>query len=130
MIRLAALFSIALSFCPKFACLIGLMPAATIGGVSLILYGMISSVGVRNLVESHVDLSSSRNVFVAALILVLAIGVKYGANDSVAIGSIHLSGLAIAALVGIVLNAILPEKLGMKVKSFNGKEKHDIKDEI
>ena len=129
-IRLAACFSIVLSFCPKFACLIGLMPAATIGGVSLILYGMISSVGVRNLVESHVDFSSSRNVFVAALILVLAIGVKYGAGDSVAIGSIHLSGLAIAALVGIVLNAILPDKLGMKVKSFNGKEKHDIKDEL
>lgn len=129
-IRLAACFSILLSFCPKFACLIGLMPAATIGGVSLILYGMISSVGVRNLVESHVDLSSSRNVFVAALILVLAIGVKYGAGDSVAIGSIHLSGLAIAAIVGIALNAILPSKLGMKVKSFNGKEKHDIKEEI
>lgn len=129
-IRLAACFSIALSFCPKFACLIGLMPAATIGGVSLILYGMISSVGVRNLVESHVDFSSSRNVFVAALILVLAIGVKYGAGDSVAIGSIHLSGLAIAALVGIVLNAVLPQQLGMKVKSFNGKEKHDIKNEI
>ena len=129
-IRLAACFAILLSFCPKFACLIGLMPAATIGGVSLILYGMISSVGVRNLVESHVDFSSSRNVFVAALILVLAIGVKYGAGDSVAIGTIHLSGLAIAALVGIVLNAILPEQLGMKVKSFNGKEKHDIKDEL
>lgn len=129
-IRLAACFSIALSFCPKFACLIGLMPAATIGGVSLILYGMISSVGVRNLVESSVDFSSSRNVFVAALILVLAIGVKYGAGDSVAIGSIHLSGLAIAALVGILLNAVLPQKLGMKVKSFNGKEKHDIKEEI
>ncbi len=129
-IRLAACFSIVLSFCPKFACLIGLMPTATIGGVSLILYGMISSVGVRNLVESHVDLSSSRNVFVAALILVLAIGVKYGAGDSVAIGSIHLSGLAIAAIVGILLNGILPEKLGMKVKSFNGKEKHDIKEEI
>lgn len=127
-IRLAACFSIALSFCPKFACLIGLMPAATIGGVSLILYGMISSVGVRNLVESSVDLSSSRNVFVAALILVLAIGVKYGAGDSIAIGSIHLSGLAIAAIVGIVLNAVLPEKLGMKVKSFNGKEKKDIKE--
>ena len=129
-IRLAACFSIALSFCPKFACIIGLMPAATIGGVSLILYGMISSVGVRNLVESHVDFSSSRNVFVAALILVLAIGVKYGAGDSVAIGSVHLSGLAIAALVGIVLNAVLPEQLGMKVKSFNGKEKHDIKEEL
>lgn len=129
-IRLAACFSILLSFCPKFACIIGLMPAATIGGVSLILYGMISSVGVRNLVESHVDFSSSRNVFVAALILVLAIGVKYGANDSVAIGDIHLSGLAIAALVGIILNAILPQQLGMKVKSFNGKEKQDIKNEL
>lgn len=129
-IRLAACFSILLSFCPKFACLIGLMPAATIGGVSLILYGMISSVGVRNLVESSVDLSSSRNVFVAALILVLAIGVKYGAGDSVAIGSIHLSGLAIAAIVGIFLNAVLPDKLGMKVKSFNGKEKHDIRGEL
>ena len=123
-IRLAACLSIVLSFCPKFACLIGLMPAATIGGVSLILYGMISAVGVRNLVESAVDFSNSRNVFVAALILVLAIGVKYGADDSVAIGSIHLSGLAIAAIVGIVLNAILPDKLGMKVKSFHGKEKN------
>lgn len=129
-IRLAAVFSILLSFCPKFACLIGLMPSATIGGVSLILYGMISSVGVRNLVESHVDLASSRNVFVAALILVLAIGVKYGADDNIAIAGIHLSGLAIAAIVGILLNAILPTKLGMKVKSFNGKEKHDIKDEL
>ena len=123
-IRLAACLSIVLSFCPKFACLIGLMPAATIGGVSLILYGMISAVGVRNLVESAVDFSNSRNVFVAGLILVLAIGVKYGAGDSVAIGSIHLSGLAIAAIVGIVLNAILPDKLGMKVKSFHGKEKN------
>lgn len=109
-IRLAAVLSIVLSFCPKFACLIGLMPAATIGGVSLILYGMISSVGVRNLVESQVDLSKSRNIFVAAMILVLSIGVKYGANDSIAIGNIHLSGLALAALVGIILNAVLPQK--------------------
>ena len=73
-IRLAACFAIVLSFCPKFACLIGLMPAATIGGVSLILYGMISAVGVRNLVETSVDFSSSRNVFVAALIMVVSIG--------------------------------------------------------
>lgn len=124
-IRIAAVFAIVLSFCPKFACLIGLMPAATIGGVSLILYGMISAVGVRNLVEQSVDFSSSRNVFVAALILVIAIGVKYGANDAIAIGSVNFSGLALAAIVGIVLNAILPEKLGMKVKSFDGKKKHE-----
>ena len=93
-IRIAACLAIILAFCPKFACLVQLMPAATIGGVSLILYGMISAVGVRNLVEEKVDLKSSRNVFVAALILVLAIGVKYGANDNIAIGPIHLSGLA------------------------------------
>ena len=121
-IRIAACLAIILAFCPKFACLVQLMPAATIGGVSLILYGMISAVGVRNLVEEKVDLKSSRNVFVAALILVLAIG-EYGANDNIAIGPIHLSGLAIAALVGIFLNAIMPTKLGMKVKSFKGKEK-------
>ena len=122
-IRLAAVLAILLSFCPKFACLIGLMPAATIGGVSLILYGMISAVGVRNLVEDGVDFNSSRNVFVAALILVVAIGVKYGADDNVSCGPIHFSGLALSALVGIILNAILPGKLGMKVKSVHGKEK-------
>ena len=122
-IRLAAILAILLSFCPKFACLIGLMPAATIGGVSLILYGMISAVGVRNLVEDGVDFNSSRNVFVAALILVIAIGVKYGADDNVSVGPIHFSGLALSALVGIILNAILPGKLGMKVKSVHGKDK-------
>ena len=122
-IRLAAGFAILLSFCPKFACLIGLMPAATIGGVSLILYGMISAVGVRNLVEDSVDLNSSRNVFVAASILVVAIGVKYGSEDNVSIGPIHFSGLALAALMGVLLNAVLPGKLGMKVKSVHGKEK-------
>ena len=123
-IRIAACLAMILAFCPKFACLVQLMPAATIGGVSLILYGMISAVGVRNLVEEKVDLKSSRNVFVAALILVLAIGVKYGANDDIAMGPIHVSGLAIAAIVGIFLNAIMPDKLGMKVKSFKGKEKN------
>ena len=122
-IRIAACLAIVLAFCPKFARLIQLMPAAIIGGVSLILYGMISAVGVRNLIEESVDLKSSRNVFVVALILVLAIGVKYGANDNIAIGPIHLSGLAIAAIVGIILNAVMPGKLGMKIKSFHGKEK-------
>ena len=126
-IRLAACFAILLSFCPKFACLIALMPAATIGGVSLILYGMISAVGVRNLVETSVDFSSSRNVFVAALILVVSIGVQYGTDGGVQIGPITFSGLALAALVGIFLNAILPDQLGMKVKSFNGKDKPHLK---
>ena len=107
-IRIAACFAILLSFCPKFAALIGAMPAATIGGVSLVLYGMISAVGVRNIVENQVDFTHSRNLFIAALILVLAIGIKYGANDAISLGFTSLSGLAVAALVGIILNAILP----------------------
>ena len=109
-IRIAACFAIVLSFCPKFAALIGVMPAATIGGVSLVLYGMISAVGARNLIENKVDFTASRNLIIAALILVLAIGIKYGANDSISLGFTSLSGLAVAALVGIILNAVLPGK--------------------
>ncbi|MBQ8071729.1 MAG: uracil-xanthine permease [Bacteroidales bacterium] len=109
-IRIAAIFAIVMSFCPKFSAIISAMPAATIGGVSLVLYGMISAVGVRNLIENNVDFTASRNVLVAALILVLAIGIKYGANDSLSIGFTSLSGLAVAAILGVVLNAILPGK--------------------
>ena len=107
-IRIAACFAIVLAFCPKFAALIGAMPAATIGGVSLVLYGMISAVGIRNVVENQVDFTSSRNLIIAAVILVLAIGIKYGANDAIDLGFTSLSGLAIAALMGIFLNAVLP----------------------
>ncbi|MBR6212372.1 MAG: uracil-xanthine permease [Bacteroidales bacterium] len=112
-IRIAAVLAIIFSFCPKFAAVVAAMPAATIGGVSLVLYGMISAVGVRNLVENKVDLTVSRNLLIAALILVLAIGINYGPGSlSFHIGktAISLSGLAVAALVGIILNAILPGK--------------------
>lgn len=110
-IRIAALFAILFSFCPKFAAVVSAMPAATIGGVSLILYGMISAVGVRNVVENKVDFSSSRNVIIAAIILVLGIGINYGIEGgSIDLGFTKLSALAIAALVGILLNAILPGK--------------------
>ncbi|MBP3451745.1 MAG: uracil-xanthine permease [Agathobacter sp.] len=113
-VRLAAVFAIIFSFCPKFAAIIQAMPAATVGGISLILYGMISAVGVRNIVENQVDFTKTRNVIIAALILVLSIGIKYSAAGCIAfqIGSatISLSGLAVGALVGIILNAILPEK--------------------
>ena len=109
-IRIAAVFAIILSFCPKFSALIACMPASSIGGVSLVLYGMISAVGVRNIVENQVDFTKSRNVLVAALILVLAIGIKYGAGDAIDLGFTKLSGLAVAALVGVILNAILPGK--------------------
>ena len=113
-IRLAALFAVVLSFCPKFAALIVAMPAATMGGVSLVLYGMISGVGVRNVVENQVDFTKSRNVLIAALIMGLSIGVSYSTAGAIAIpiGSvtISLSGLAVGALVGILMNAILPGK--------------------
>ena len=112
-IRIAAVLAILFSFCPKFAAIVAAMPAATIGGVSLVLYGMISAVGVRNLVENQVDLTVSRNLLIAALILVLAIGINYGPGSisfSIGKSTIALSGLAVAALVGIILNAILPGK--------------------
>ena len=111
-VRLAAVFAIVLSFCPKFSALIVAMPAATMGGVSLVLYGMISAVGVRNVVENQVDFTKSRNVLIAAMIMGLAIGVSYGGSINIPVGSItiSLSGLAVAALVGIVMNAVLPGK--------------------
>jgi len=113
-IRLAAYFAILFSFCPKIAALIECMPAATMGGVSLVLYGMISAVGVRNIVESKCDFAKSRNVLIAALILVLSIGINYSDAGAIifSIGevTISLSGLAIGSLVGIILNAILPGK--------------------
>ena len=97
-VRLAAVFAIIFSFCPKFAAVIQAMPTATVGGISLILYGMISAVGVRNVVENQVDFTKTRNVIIAALILVLSIGINYSAAGSIsfAIGSItiSLSGLA------------------------------------
>ena len=108
-IRIAAVFAIIFSFCPKFAALITAIPTATIGGVSLILYGMISAVGVRNVVENQVNFSNTRNVIVAALILVLAIGINYSVG-SIKIGIVSLSGLAVASIVGIAVNAILPGK--------------------
>ena len=111
-VRLAAVFAIILSFCPKFAALIVAMPVATMGGVSLVLYGMISAVGVRNVVENQVDFTKSRNVLIAAMIMGLAVGVTYSGAIVIPVGSvsISLSGLAVAALVGIFMNAILPGK--------------------
>lgn len=113
-VRLAAVFAIFFSFCPKFAAVIQSMPAATVGGISLILYGMISAVGVRNVVENRVDFTKTRNVIIAALILVLSIGVHYSAAGAIAFSigkiTISLSGLAVGALVGILMNAILPGK--------------------
>lgn len=110
-IRIAAVVAIIFSFSPKFAALVYAMPTATIGGVSLILYGMISSVGVRSFVENKVDLTDSRNLIITALTITLAIGISYGCpNGALQFGSIGLSGLAVAAIIGILAAAILPNK--------------------
>lgn len=113
-VRIAACCAIVLSFSPKFAAVIGAMPSCVIGGVSLVLYGMISAVGVRNLVENHVDFQKSRNVLVAAIVLVLSIGIAYSTAGAITFEvsgiAISLSGLAIGSLAGIILNAILPGK--------------------
>ena len=107
-VRIAAYLAVIFAFCPKFEALIACMPTATIGGVSLILYGMISAVGVRNVVENKVDFTKSRNVIIAALIMGLSLGITFSSAGKLVLGPISLSGLAVGALVGIILNAILP----------------------
>ena len=107
-IRLAAVYAVVLSFIPKMAEVIGSIPSAIIGGVSFMLYGMISAIGVRNVVENKVDFTKSRNLIIAAVILVSGLGFSSGLTFTIAGTSITLTGLAIAALAGIILNAILP----------------------
>ena len=109
-VRIAAVFAIILSFSPMFDQIICSIPTAIIGGVSFILYGMISAIGVRNVVENQVDLSKSRNVIIAAVILVSALGFSDGLSFTIAGTTVTLTSLAIAAILGIVLNAVLPGK--------------------
>ena len=107
-IRLAAIFAVILSFIPKVADLIGSMPAAIVGGISFILYGMISAIGVRNIVENKVDFTKSRNLIIAAVILVCGLGFSGGITFTIGGATVTLTSLAIAAIAGILLNAILP----------------------
>ncbi len=109
-IRLAAIYALVLSFSPMFAAVVNSMPAAIVGGVSFILYGMISAIGVRNVVENRVDFTNSRNLIIAAVILVCGLGFSGGLTFEVGGASITLTALAIAAIAGIALNAILPGK--------------------
>lgn len=110
-IRIAACVAVLLSFSPKFDALVNTIPAAVIGGVSLILYGMISAIGVRNVVENQVDFTKSRNLIIAAVIMVSALGFSSSGGLTIVNTpdlTISLSGLAIAAILGITLNAVLP----------------------
>ncbi len=96
-IRLSAAIAILLGFIPKVSAIISSMPTAIIGGISFILYGMISAIGVRNMYENNISLSKSRNLIIVSVILVCGLGLPS-------------NGLAIAAVVGIILNAVLPDK--------------------
>ncbi len=107
-IRLAAIYAIVLSFSPAFAALVNSMPAAIIGGVSFILYGMISAIGIRNVVENRVDFTQSRNLIIGAVILVCGLGFTNGITFSIGSAHVTLTSLAIASIAGILLNAILP----------------------
>lgn len=109
-IQIAAAFAAVFAFIPKISAVISSIPGATIGGISLILYGMISAIGVRNVVENKVDFSQSRNLIIAAVILVSALGFNATGGLTFPVGqaNINLSGLAIAAIIGIILNAVLP----------------------
>ncbi len=109
-VRLAAVYAIVLSAFPKVAEIIGSLPASIIGGISFILYGMISAIGVRNVVENHVDFKKSRNLIIAAVIMVCGLGFTNGITFMIGSTSVTLTSLAIAAIAGIILNAILPGK--------------------
>ena len=104
-VRIAAYLAVILSFSPKVAAFISLIPTAVIGGISFILYGMISAIGIRNLVENRIDFSRSRNLIIAAVILVCALsGVAIPIN-----GTAKITSLAVASIAGIVLNIIFPK---------------------
>ena len=109
-VRIAAYFAMVFSFCPKFAAIIESIPGAVVGGISFVLYGMISAIGVRNVVEAKVDFSKARNTIIAAVILVVALGLTNGITFTVGGHNITLTALAVASIAGIVLNLIFPEK--------------------
>lgn len=109
-IRIAAYFAMLFSFCPKFAAVIESIPSSVVGGISFVLYGMISAVGVRNVVEAKVDFSKARNTIIAAVILVVALGLSSGITFTIKGATITLTALACASIAGIVLNLIFPEK--------------------
>ena len=105
--RIAAVMAIILSLSPKFEAVINSIPAAVIGGISFVLYGMIAATGIRTIVENQVDYVNMRSVLITAIILVSGLGFNH---KNIVIGDVHFGGLACAAVFGIILNAILPGK--------------------
>ena len=106
-LRIAACYAIGLAFIGKFGVILQTIPAPVMGGISVILFGMIASVGMRTLIEAQLDFSHSRNLIISSLILVFGIGI----DNIVVWRTVSLSGLAIAALIGVILNKIFPENI-------------------
>ena len=106
-VMLLAVFAIFLGLIPKLAAILQTVPVAVLGGLSTVLFGMIAAVGMRTLVEAQVDFKKSRNMIVVGLILVFGLGVS-GLSSPLAIGDVAISGLALAAVIGVVANLILP----------------------
>lgn len=107
----AALFATLLSFLPKFGALIQTIPSPVIGGISMLLFGIIASSGLRNLVESGVDYKDKRNLTISSVILVIGIG---GGLLAFPLGKgmmFQMGGVALATLVGIILNLVLPKTM-------------------
>lgn len=104
--RIAAVFAIILAVVPKLSSIISTIPTSVVGGISIVLFGMIASIGARTLVEEQVDFKSSRNLIIAAVIFVLGLG---GAVLPINLGIVEFSieGMALAAIIGIILNKVL-----------------------
>ena len=105
-IRIAALFGILFSVLGKVSALLKTIPEAVLGGIMLLLFGTIASVGVNTLVKNKVDLSNTRNIVIASLILTTGIG-----GAEMTIGSITIGGIGLAALVGVILNLVIPNNI-------------------
>ncbi|HOP70989.1 MAG: uracil-xanthine permease family protein [Bacillota bacterium] len=111
-LRVAAVIAILMSILGKFGAVLSTIPEPVMGGISIILFGMIASVGMRVMVENKIDFSSGRNMLIAAFVLTLGMMSILGENNPAVIdlGFIQLEGLSLATIVGITLNLILPEE--------------------
>jgi uracil permease len=106
-LRIGAVFAIFLALIPKLAALLRTVPVPVLGGLSVVLFGMIAAVGLRTLVTAQVDFSKSRNMIVVGLILVFGLGIS-GLSNALSIGDVPISGLALAAVIGVIVNLVLP----------------------
>jgi len=119
-VQLAAIYAVILGLSPMFESVVRSIPTAIIGGASFMLYGMIAAVGIRNLVENKIDMSKTKNLTIVAVMVVMGLGLRFGPEITIAIGTANVPvdrmGVAIAVILGIFLNAVLPDEKEEEVK--------------